>query len=114
MRYRGLFDALFDVALRGFGYGTGANLETGGERLVIEYVKRQSSASPVIFDVGVNVGAWTRMVVIAREGAPPPTIHAFENDQRRGLVMRRQADEVGCGDRRVRVCAVATEGDAVP
>ena len=63
--------------LRAMGIGTGGNAETGGEKVALGYVKRKvgNGPRPVLFDVGANVGSYTKLL---SETFPNADVFAFE------------------------------------
>jgi hypothetical protein len=63
------------------GIGSGAHTEISGERKLVELVLKSSGKSPVVFDVGANIGEFSQFVVdqAGREGA---RLHAFEPTQK--------------------------------
>lgn len=62
------------VSLRGRGFGAGGWRESG-EAALLERLGRERTDMRVIFDVGANVGDWSRE---AARTWPDATIHAFE------------------------------------
>lgn len=63
--------------LRAMGIGTGGEAETSGEKLALQYIKNRLSpeARPVLFDVGANIGNYTKLLA---EHFPDGEIFAFE------------------------------------
>ena len=65
-RLQPLFESLYEVSLAGLNFGEGNHPRLSGERLVIELVAgrvRSAGRRPTIFDVGANVGVYTRALV---------------------------------------------------
>lgn len=60
--YQRFFRKLQDIALEGQNIGTSGTLDNDGEKWAIQYVRRSLSHknSLTIFDVGANVGDWTK------------------------------------------------------
>jgi FkbM family methyltransferase len=73
-RYQRVFTRLYAVALVGRNYGP-SDVEKSGELVALAYMADARPAASVVFDVGANVGAWTRQ---AARSWPAATIHAFE------------------------------------
>lgn len=72
------FKLLFKFSLKGLNYGRGANFRTSGELFVLNFVKNKFKKNNeiVIFDVGGNIGNYSKELVnVFNENA---TIHAFE------------------------------------
>lgn len=72
------YEALFRMSLRGMNYGNGGNYEESGELGVLQYIKGklQTKNPIVVFDVGANVGNYTKAVYKSLDGRA--IIHAFE------------------------------------
>lgn len=63
LSYQDYFEELLRISLAGMNVGCGAFSEQTGEMEVIKYIKnklRPQERKPVIFDVGANVGKYTR------------------------------------------------------
>ncbi len=54
------FESLYEFAIAGMNFGGGDSVKNSGEKNVISYLSRSlgPNTSPVIFDVGANVGAY--------------------------------------------------------
>ena len=77
-RLQRLWGRLHTLSVFAMNYGGGAFVESSGEVWVLSKVVRQAClavASPVIFDVGANVGDYSALV---RELIPSARIYAFE------------------------------------
>lgn len=67
----------FHKDLIAMNYGLGDNYKTSGEKQAIEFIRKNLSiTSPVIFDVGANVGGYTLMLSQIWNGQA--SIHCFE------------------------------------
>jgi len=62
--FQPLLEKLHRSLLRAMGIGIGGETETSGERLVLRHVqaKLRSVAKPILFDVGANVGNYTKLL----------------------------------------------------
>lgn len=78
-RYQTFFKKLYEIGVHGMNYGNGGDLETSGELRAIEYAlgKSGTEGQPVVFDVGANIGNYSRMI-LEQFGNRNPVIHAFE------------------------------------
>lgn len=77
-RLQRLWAQLHTLAVFGMNYGGGALIESSGEEWVVTNVVGPACAgakSPVVFDVGANVGDYARLV---RRRLPAATVYAFE------------------------------------
>lgn len=63
------------ICLEQLGFGSGAQVGDSGERSALIAIGRRLPSKPVIFDVGANVGSYTRMVLSL---IPEARIFAFE------------------------------------
>jgi FkbM family methyltransferase len=79
LKYQQIFQKLYDTGIYGMNYGNGAEFTLSGELDAIRYAKRKSTgqAGFVLFDVGANVGNYSKMVcsLFADELV---SIHLFE------------------------------------
>ena len=64
-RYQRLFQKLYEVGIHGMNYGNGGELETSGELAAIQYALQKLSLGqqPVIFDVGANIGNYSKKII---------------------------------------------------
>ena len=80
-RRRGLqriWSSLHTLSVFGMNYGGGGLIETSGEAWVLANVVKRSLgrvSDPIVFDVGANVGDYTRLV---KQHLPAATVYAFE------------------------------------
>jgi len=75
--WQSIFEFLYHLSLRGMNYGPGADPKTSGELFVLKYIKHKlSSDNPVLFDVGANVGEYTRL--LSDFFGSSARIHSFE------------------------------------
>lgn len=81
-----LYETVRDWALRGMGYGLGDHPSTSGERGVLEVLAQRTASGGieghrkhVIFDVGANVGDYSRL---AAEVVPSAYLYCFEPSHR--------------------------------
>lgn len=58
------YEALFQLSLLGMNVGGGASPTNSGEKLALTYIKNKLKhiKNPVIFDVGANVGDYTKLL----------------------------------------------------
>ena len=78
-RFQGAWQALYELSLAGLNFGEGGHPDLSGERVVTEVVKRRCAgrADPIVlFDVGANVGVYTRVLLDTFDGAA--RIFSFE------------------------------------
>lgn len=78
-RYQRLFQKLYEIGIHGMNYGNGGELETSGELAAIQYALQKLSLGqqPVIFDVGANIGNYSKKIIGTFQDSKP-VIHAFE------------------------------------
>lgn len=76
-RYQWFFAQLHLLAIAGLNYGEGSEVSQSGEHYVMDWVYRRnkSAENPVIFDVGGNIGNYSRAVLDRFNRCQ---IHAFE------------------------------------
>lgn len=55
------FELLYKISLKGMNFGA-SEASDSGERYVLKLVKRESSESPIIFDVGANKGQYANLI----------------------------------------------------
>lgn len=76
------WNAVFQLALAKMSYGTGGTFVETGELFVLQYVSKEleKELSLVIFDVGANVGTYTKLLsdVFGRKAE----IHSFEPSEK--------------------------------
>ncbi len=73
-----LWSRLHTLAVFGMNYGGGGLIETSGEVWVLSQVVSaacRKTLSPVVFDVGANIGAYSLLV---QHYLPEPQVYAFE------------------------------------
>lgn len=73
-----LWSSLHTLSVFGMNYGGGGLIETSGEAWVLGNVVKKSVdrvVTPVVFDVGANVGDYTRLV---KQHLPNAKVYAFE------------------------------------
>jgi len=86
------FRLLYRIALAGMNYGGAGSYLSAGDELALKRVakRRESGRSPVIFDVGANVGSYTNQVLeICGEDV---VVYAFEPS---AAAFARLQNEVG-------------------
>jgi FkbM family methyltransferase len=78
LRSQESFEELHKLALRGMNMGGGAHTESSGERAALEYIARKFTGNdtPVLFDVGANVGNYALLLDAVFGGKAQ--IHSFE------------------------------------
>ena len=77
-RLQPVWSRLHTLSVFAMNYGGGGLVETSGEEWVLGHVVAPACArveSPVVFDVGANVGDYARLV---RRHVPAATVYAFE------------------------------------
>ncbi len=74
-QYFDMWYELYKISLRGMNIGGGGNIETSGELNVLKLLKASGKNIEVIFDVGANVGAYTRALLSV---FPRALIYCFE------------------------------------
>lgn len=76
-KYQHFWGGVYHFALKGMNIGNGGSFDESGEKEALCYLKREvfRNASPVIFDVGANVGGYT---IDALSVLPNARIHCFE------------------------------------
>jgi FkbM family methyltransferase len=78
-KFQAFFQGLNHLSLKGLNYGNGAGVEKSGELEAIRYVRAHlKKDTPVIFDVGANVGDYSLNV---HQMLPSADIYAFEPSQ---------------------------------
>lgn len=78
-QYFPFFQKLYFWALEGMNIGTGSEAETSGEINVLDFVKKLDANPLVLFDVGANVGNYTKLLLKYIGGAGiDVVIHCFE------------------------------------
>jgi len=90
-----LFATVHRIALRGLGVGGGAGVSQSGEVAALDYVAKRFRAEPelTIFDVGANVGAYSRIVL---DRIPNVRLHAFEPSSACAQPLRERAGDPRC------------------
>lgn len=77
-RLQRLWSRLHTLAVYAMNYGGGGLVETSGEAWALEHLVRAAcdpARAPVVFDVGANVGDYTRLVL---DHLPEAVVFAFE------------------------------------
>ena len=77
-RFQGLWSRLHTIAIFGMGYGGGGAIESSGEVWVLSRIVSRACKdidSPVMFDVGANIGDYS---LCLRDHLPAASIYAFE------------------------------------
>jgi len=78
LKHQRLFEKLYLLALEGMNIGVGDNTADSGERVALQFIRSrlQGDKNPVLFDVGANIGSYTRMLleIFGSEA----TVYAFE------------------------------------
>lgn len=73
-----LFEQLRKLSLAGLNIGQGGRVSESGEEYVLRYLKKKVGCqTPCLFDVGANVGTWTKNALHVFE-EHPVEIYAFE------------------------------------
>lgn len=77
-RYQNLFQSLYNISLKGMNYGNGGDFKESGELYVLEHISKKfnNEKSLIIFDVGGNLGNYSKM--LSAFFKTKATIHAFE------------------------------------
>lgn len=79
IRFQKLFNILFYISLAGRNIGEGGDFKDSGEKNALEFLRRHVFGNkPVIFDVGANIGGYTKDIL---EIIPNAKIHCFEPSQ---------------------------------
>jgi len=82
-QYFSFFTKLYFWALEGMNIGTGTEAETSGEINALDFVKQMGAGSQVVFDVGANIGSYTKLLLEYLGGRETDlTIHCFEVSKR--------------------------------
>jgi FkbM family methyltransferase len=68
------FEKLRDLSLKSLNYGN-SDMASNGETWFVRHLAGVLPNSPIVFDVGANIGAYTAMLVAALND---PVIHCFE------------------------------------
>ncbi len=74
-QYYDLWYELYKESLKGMSIGTGASVSVSGEIHALEYMKNKIDKEPILFDVGANIGLYTKEL---RRVFPKGEIHSFE------------------------------------
>ena len=77
-RFQNVFEYLFNISLKGMNYGNGGDFYESGELNVLKYIneKLNTEKSLIIFDVGGNVGNYSK--ALSDFFQTKATIHSFE------------------------------------
>lgn len=79
VRFQRFFEILHLISVKGLNYcGRGASVEVSGEKWVVQWFRNQWNRleKPIVFDIGANVGAYTRTFLSVFGEAC--SIYAFE------------------------------------
>jgi len=81
MLFQKTFEIMHNFSLKGMNIGSGASTATSGEKNVLKYIykKLADSKTPIIFDVGANVGNYSLLCQSIFQNKA--TIFAFEPSQ---------------------------------
>jgi FkbM family methyltransferase len=94
-RLQGIWESLYEVSLAGLNFGEGNHPKLSGERRVMDLIRQKSAESgrrAVLFDVGANIGVYTRELLEVFDGSAE--IWAFEPSE---ATFRALTEEVrGC------------------
>ena len=94
-KYQRFWQGVYHFALKGMNVGNGGSFDESGEKEALCYLRRDvfSDDSPVIFDVGANVGGYTMDVLSV---LPDARMHCFEpsRDTFEQLKKNVQSDKV--------------------
>lgn len=76
-KYYKFWQRMYKASLRGMNVGNGGGLEYSGEKFVLQYLKDKiiQTKEPIMFDVGANVGDYTREFL---KFFPNAQVHCFE------------------------------------
>lgn len=74
-QYFNMWYELYKKSLMGMNIGTGSNLESSGELNVLKFLKSSGLDMEVLFDVGANIGDYTKNL---QSFFPNAQIHSFE------------------------------------
>jgi FkbM family methyltransferase len=74
-RYQNFFEKLYRLAVRGMNYGFGGGVHQSGEIEAIRYVAKRLGNEAVIFDVGANIGDYSKELLKHFES---PIVYCFE------------------------------------
>lgn len=74
-QYYDMWYELYKMALKGMNVGAGGGYDTSGELNVIEWLKTFGRNNKVIFDVGANIGGYTKALLSV---FPEARIYCFE------------------------------------
>ncbi|HWS53721.1 MAG TPA: FkbM family methyltransferase [Pyrinomonadaceae bacterium] len=94
-RLQSLWGRLHTLSIYGMNYGGGGLIEQSGEEWVLENVVApacRAAETPVVFDVGANVGDYSRLV---RRHLPAAVVYAFEPS---AAVHRRLAENLASAE----------------
>jgi FkbM family methyltransferase len=78
--FQGFYERMHEVSLRGMNYGGGGSVQDSGEAMAIRRVRESidTQAKVILFDVGANVGDYTRALLREFGDRPAVEVHAFE------------------------------------
>lgn len=76
-RYQKFFKILHKISLIGMGYGGGSHVDSSGEHYIISTLKG-SLEEKVIFDVGANIGNYSKVCMEVFSTQKNYKIYAFE------------------------------------
>ena len=93
-RFQRLFEYLFNTSLKGMNYGNGGDFHESGELNVLNYIneKLKSEKSLVLFDVGGNVGNYSK--VLSEVFNKKAKIHSFEPSKKTFLLFKETTNKI--------------------
>ncbi len=93
--YQLFFEKLHKIALRGMNYGRGDDISYSGERFIIQKVLGPLREKTIIFDVGANVGNYSRLVVECL-GDANIEIFSFEPSKATYRLLKKNTADISC------------------
>lgn len=96
-KYQDYYESLLQIALRGMNIGIGSEVENSGEIAVLEFVEKKMTItkSPTLFDVGANLGKYSRLLLKTFRNREPK-IFSFEPSKKTFLELKRN-----CRDKKI-------------
>ena len=93
-RYQSLFEYLFNLSLKGMNYGNGGDFYESGELSVLTYIneKFSSEKSLTLFDVGGNVGNYSK--VLSEVFTKKAIIHSFEPSKKTFILFLETTNKI--------------------
>lgn len=107
-----IYNELLQRTLSEMNYGNGAGVDVSGEKKAMQYVKDNTAKNRIIFDVGANIGNYTRNLNTVMSGViyafePSPQTFALLKDNLAGNA-NIQLNNVGLSDK---VCTMPLFSD---